>query len=71
MKKLGRDGTLYAVMMMDWHNAFALWHVECGTGRELQVYFITGGEEGIGIPASCVDGRILQAGKKKPGSKTR
>lgn len=41
-------------------------HVE----RE-KVYFITRGEEGIGIPASSVNGRILQAMKKKLWLKTR
>jgi len=65
MKKLGWGGTLHALGMMEWHIAVAGWHVECGTGRELGVYVIDRGEEGIRIPVTAVNGRILQAGKKK------
>jgi hypothetical protein len=65
MKKLGWGGTL------DWHNAVARRHVECGTGRELGVYVINRCEELMRIPVPGVSGRILQVGKKESGSNAR
>lgn len=72
MKKLGRYGTrFHASGMIDWHNAGARWHAEWGTGSEPRVNIMAWVEEVVGIPAPCVDGRIIQALKKKPRSKAR
>jgi hypothetical protein len=71
MKKLGWDGTrLHGFGMIDWHNISAQWHVEWGTWSDSLVYFMTWGEDGIRI-VPCDNGRTLQAGKKKLGSKAR